>query len=61
MSLWVTPICLLFFLAVAWLLSLILPVPGFVYWIIIIVLTLTWLGDLINVIKLRRDAGNGGA
>lgn len=59
-SLWVTPLSCALFLAIAWAVGRIATVPPFVYWLIIVILGITWLGDLINVALLygrdRRSA-----
>lgn len=50
MSLWITPLSGLIFLGIAWGLDWVFPIPVFVYAIIIVVLGMTWIGDLINVV-----------
>jgi hypothetical protein len=53
-SLWVTPLCGVAFLGLAWLIGRVVTIPVFVYWLIVVLLGLTWLGDVINVIVLSR-------
>ncbi len=55
-SLWMTPLSCALFLGIAWTVGRIATVPPFVYWLIIVILGITWLGDLINVVLVyRRD------
>lgn len=58
-SLWATPLSCALFLALAWLAGRIIPVPSFVYWIIVVLHGLTWFGDLINVVRLSRSSHPG--
>lgn len=55
-SLWATPISCGFFVSVAWLVGHLIPFPSLVYWLIVAMHGLTWLGDALNVLALSRNS-----
>jgi ABC-type enterochelin transport system permease subunit len=56
-SLWITPLCGLAFVGLAWLVGRFIIVPLFVYWLIVGLMAIVWIGDLINVILLLWRKG----